>query len=256
MPEYAKQQIKNLRPQTGSLRPLLNKDLKSEASMPEILEEVHNFFQQKPVSFAEFKSFAGAEYKEVLAHLNGYLRQESKKEIPEVIEQWKQFNQNFVSLTFEKGDEQFQESVRMALAESYAWAGDLAKVEELYDQWLTEDPLWGSGWIGLASVYDLMKNRNLEVSNNSKIIPQAKTAGEKAIKIADKLVEMERNQHNVRRFRELGHIIALLYHEAGHELKADLVLKMAHKPLTSAKVDRNAPCPCGSGKKYKKCCGR
>ncbi|MGA8178875.1 MAG: SEC-C metal-binding domain-containing protein, partial [Desulfobacterales bacterium] len=22
------------------------------------------------------------------------------------------------------------------------------------------------------------------------------------------------------------------------------------------KVGRNAPCPCGSGKKYKKCCGR
>ena len=25
---------------------------------------------------------------------------------------------------------------------------------------------------------------------------------------------------------------------------------------TSAKIERNAPCPCGSGKKYKKCCGR
>jgi preprotein translocase subunit SecA len=24
----------------------------------------------------------------------------------------------------------------------------------------------------------------------------------------------------------------------------------------SAKVGRNNPCPCGSGKKYKKCCGR
>lgn len=23
-----------------------------------------------------------------------------------------------------------------------------------------------------------------------------------------------------------------------------------------AGVDRNAPCPCGSGKKYKKCCGK
>src|SRR5258706_8686430 len=23
-----------------------------------------------------------------------------------------------------------------------------------------------------------------------------------------------------------------------------------------AKIQRNAPCPCGSGKKYKKCCGR
>ncbi|MCY3928778.1 MAG: SEC-C metal-binding domain-containing protein [Acidobacteria bacterium] len=31
------------------------------------------------------------------------------------------------------------------------------------------------------------------------------------------------------------------------------------KPRTvvrsQAKVGRNAPCPCGSGKKYKKCCG-
>ena len=27
------------------------------------------------------------------------------------------------------------------------------------------------------------------------------------------------------------------------------------KPVTSQKVGRNNPCPCGSGKKYKKCCG-
>ncbi|MCY3986028.1 MAG: SEC-C metal-binding domain-containing protein [Candidatus Dadabacteria bacterium] len=25
---------------------------------------------------------------------------------------------------------------------------------------------------------------------------------------------------------------------------------------TQKKVGRNSPCPCGSGKKYKKCCGR
>src|ERR1035438_9853673 len=25
--------------------------------------------------------------------------------------------------------------------------------------------------------------------------------------------------------------------------------------MSSAKIGRNAPCPCGSGKKYKKCCG-
>lgn len=25
-------------------------------------------------------------------------------------------------------------------------------------------------------------------------------------------------------------------------------------PIKSEKIDRNAPCPCGSGKKYKKCC--
>jgi hypothetical protein len=27
------------------------------------------------------------------------------------------------------------------------------------------------------------------------------------------------------------------------------------KQAVSTKVERNAPCPCGSGKKYKKCCG-
>lgn len=26
------------------------------------------------------------------------------------------------------------------------------------------------------------------------------------------------------------------------------------KPAVSQKVDRNSPCPCGSNKKYKKCC--
>lgn len=28
------------------------------------------------------------------------------------------------------------------------------------------------------------------------------------------------------------------------------------KQAVSQKIDRNAPCPCGSGKKYKKCCGK
>jgi SWIM/SEC-C metal-binding protein len=27
------------------------------------------------------------------------------------------------------------------------------------------------------------------------------------------------------------------------------------RPVTSDKISRNDPCPCGSGKKYKKCCG-
>jgi uncharacterized protein YecA (UPF0149 family) len=27
------------------------------------------------------------------------------------------------------------------------------------------------------------------------------------------------------------------------------------QPVASSKIGRNDPCPCGSGKKYKKCCG-
>ena len=29
----------------------------------------------------------------------------------------------------------------------------------------------------------------------------------------------------------------------------------ASEPTRTAKVGRNAPCPCGSGQKYKRCCG-
>jgi hypothetical protein len=30
----------------------------------------------------------------------------------------------------------------------------------------------------------------------------------------------------------------------------------SREPVREPKIDRNAPCPCGSGKKYKKCCAR
>jgi len=33
------------------------------------------------------------------------------------------------------------------------------------------------------------------------------------------------------------------------------VINPKAQPVKSAKVGRNDPCPCGSGKKYKKCCG-
>ena len=38
--------------------------------------------------------------------------------------------------------------------------------------------------------------------------------------------------------------------------KAAGVVAPAQQRKKEKKVGRNAPCPCGSGKKYKKCCGR
>jgi len=34
-----------------------------------------------------------------------------------------------------------------------------------------------------------------------------------------------------------------------------VVMDAEHEPAHSIKIGRNEPCPCGSGKKYKKCCG-
>ena len=42
------------------------------------------------------------------------------------------------------------------------------------------------------------------------------------------------------------------------QLEADMDGKGSHssEKNTAVKVGRNDPCPCGSGKKYKRCCGR
>lgn len=40
---------------------------------------------------------------------------------------------------------------------------------------------------------------------------------------------------------------------SGESIAKDVMEKLNIKP--SKKIGRNAPCPCGSGKKYKKCCG-
>ncbi|MEE0880281.1 MAG: SEC-C metal-binding domain-containing protein, partial [Turicibacter sp.] len=41
-----------------------------------------------------------------------------------------------------------------------------------------------------------------------------------------------------------------------NEASANQVVVPMLNPLKSTKVGRNEPCPCESGKKYKKCCGR
>ena len=44
----------------------------------------------------------------------------------------------------------------------------------------------------------------------------------------------------------------------GRLLKPDAVLPRRRKrqPIRRLKIGRNEPCPCGSGKKFKKCCGK
>ena len=50
-----------------------------------------------------------------------------------------------------------------------------------------------------------------------------------------------------------------IQHEMEHfrgEMILDHDIKIEPIKREDKKVGRNAPCPCGSGKKYKKCCGK
>lgn len=54
--------------------------------------------------------------------------------------------------------------------------------------------------------------------------------------------------------RKVHHELAQFKKEEGAWLFTDGNM-VGNKPLVSSKIGRNEPCPCGSGKKYKKCCG-
>lgn len=64
----------------------------------------------------------------------------------------------------------------------------------------------------------------------------------------------------IARFKENGNLRE--HHENAVFKKLDGIwlfsdgLMVKAKPLSVTKVGRNDPCPCGSGQKYKKCCGK
>lgn len=68
--------------------------------------------------------------------------------------------------------------------------------------------------------------------------------------------EMQSLEDTARLFHpEIEHA-ARQYAAIGLECRKAFWPQVPNTPARSAKVGRNEPCPCGSGKKYKKCCGR
>ena len=164
-------------------------------------------------------------------------------------------------------------SFRRDLAESLADLGEYATAEGLYTQWMLDDPCWGGGWIGWADIYSLF------APNDKKDPSKAEQILKKALTVPN----VERRNHVVDR-------LANLYEETGRVEEADRLreqqidnrekaelrknpkmqetgddgndVDLLHEYLdssttirnTRAKVGRNDPCPCGSGRKYKKCC--
>ena len=57
---------------------------------------------------------------------------------------------------------------------------------------------------------------------------------------------LEENHHEIASFKKQN---GRWYYTEGHVAPRTVI-------RTSPKVGRNEPCPCGSGKKYKQCCGR
>ena len=142
-----------------------------------------------------------------------------------------------------------QSNPRMNVAESLAELNRYDEAESMLSGWLEEDPLWIFGWTCWANIF--LDNGRKEKAHE--IIERGMTTVESSTKATD-LQLFYQNAEAI--YRRLGATERADYcAKKGRELSSKT--KPNQLPIAvSSKVGRNDPCPCGSGKKYKKCCGR
>jgi tetratricopeptide (TPR) repeat protein len=196
---------------------------------------------------------------------------------------------------FPDEDELMVENRRRAVAESYFELGETDKAEALFEHWLAADLRWGWGWIGWADLHFFANSRPKDYGRAEELLGRGySTSGVRdRADIADRLVLVYRetgrdeeaealaaeakqisrsnSRVSVRRTIDLEDAgdRAVVRDTAtatfeGEGLPLDRMTEIVDaldaarpsiRPRQVTKVGRNAPCPCGSGRKYKKCCG-
>jgi tetratricopeptide (TPR) repeat protein len=188
---------------------------------------------------------------------------------------------------FRTDDELLTENRRRALAESYYELGETASAEALYRGWLHLDPCWGWGWIGWSDCCRFTRTERQDLNRCEQIlregfsIPDVRDRADIADRLADVCEEQGRDEESAEFRRQAERSAAaaetsLTVSSAGKVLRQKTQLNFggtglplselsnvagmlrgtsAPAPVTRQKIGRNEPCPCGSGKKFKKCCG-
>jgi tetratricopeptide (TPR) repeat protein len=173
---------------------------------------------------------------------------------------------------FPRDDDLMTENRRRALAESYFELGETEKAEALYRDWLKSDPGWGWGWIGWSDRYRFTHTERKDLQRCEQIlreglsIPEVRDRPDLAERLADLCEEhpptIETSVEALSGGSVLREKTRITFGEEGLPLnelpKLGALLRdnSSHASVVKRKVGRNEPCPCGSGKKFKKCCGR
>ncbi len=183
-------------------------------------------------------------------------------------------------------DELLIKNRRRDLAESCFELGEIAKTEALYREWLKADPQWGWGWIGWSDCYHFTRPESRDLSRAEQILLEGLgVAGLRDSKdISERLADLYEDQDRADEANEvrqqaktnlpaIRHTLEVLPNDSILRQKTSITFGDEGLPLSdlsalenlvpapsskvtgaNRKVGRNEPCPCGSGKKFKKCC--
>ena len=174
---------------------------------------------------------------------------------------------------------------KSALAQSYSRIGEYHKCDQVFQQGLDENPKWGWGWIGWADVYsffaepekrdvaraEMILNRGLAIANvndRQEILERLASLYDETDRrdnAADIRRQIEqlttRNNKNSKKVLDPPREPRATQNPSDKRPPLDRVANVALLKRTDGKLQkdqsrtgRNDPCPCGSGKKFKKCC--
>lgn len=144
-------------------------------------------------------------------------------------------------------------SARMALGDMHLALGDFEACEGQYKALLSLYPAWGGGYRAWADVYCTLSGglpRAAEILKQGLEQPELELGNEDRAQILSELTDICRQTGDTEGARS--------FERRYRELQPTLSPSSRHyrqQPVQSKKIGRNTPCPCGSGKKYKHCCG-
>src|SRR6266702_3628863 len=163
---------------------------------------------------------------------------------------------------FPREDQLLTENRRRALGGPCFDAGMTEKAEELFRSWLDADPGWGWGWIGWADCYLPGAGRPADLARAEKLLHRGyRVPGVRdRVYIAERLQEVYEDGGRPDEARQFGEQAERLRQRPLRPAVRPVPLPGNPAPppgniARTVKTGRNAPCPCGSGKKSKKCCG-
>jgi len=147
-------------------------------------------------------------------------------------------------------DELLISNTRIAIAQAHYEIGDESAGEQLFKEWVREDPDCGWAYCGWSDScrYDGSGIGN-EKAEKILLAGYEKSGLRDSKYVVERLITLYEEMGKPEKVKEFKKIYAPFQRA---ELKST---PHSSTPAKSEKIGRNTPCPCGSGKKYKKCCG-
>jgi len=147
-------------------------------------------------------------------------------------------------------DELLISNARIAIAEAHYEIGDESIGEQLFKEWIEEDPDNGWPYCGWADCCRVDRSgAGNEKAENILLAGYERSGLRDKEYVVDRLVTIYEEMGKNEKYVEFKKI----YDEL--QRAKQKTSKPQPMPAKSEKIGRNAPCPCNSGKKYKKCCG-